>query len=359
MRATPVLVAFVGLLLVSAQASAALRLGVVAPKGDQSYAVLGDQFRQGVRAYRAEHPDAFSDIVEVGETCEDEAGPTIGKQLVDAKVDAVVGFFCPESLNAALPILAGAHIPTLTATVRADIVAERPAKENWPFFRLAPSEDMLTRKIADVIEARWADEPFAIVEDGTIYGRVLAENVNALLKQNGLTPSFTDTFRPADEKQVALANRLERAGVTRVFVGGQRDDVAVIARDCRKIGLDLTFLGGDALRAPKGDVPLPDGTLAVMMPQPWTLPSAKDALAALKAHGIEPYGEPVPGYAAASVIAAAEKSDEPLGKALATERFDTALGPIRFGPDHERTDNPFELMVWRDDAFVPADDRKP
>lgn len=339
------------------QARTGLRLGIVAPQGNDSFAVLGDQIREGVDTFAKTSPGTFEGIVAEPETCDPESGEEAADSMIDASVDAVVGFMCAESLDAALPALAAAGIVTIGLSVRADIVMEDAVKHDWPFYRLAPHAGAEIDTIVDVISKRWAGEPFAIVEDGTIYGRELAENVRVALENLGITPGFIDTYRPAQDKQFGLAHRLQRAGVTHVFVGGDRSDVAIVARDCAALGLDLTFMGGDAMKAPEGDVPLPDGVLAVVTPSPATLPSAGEAIKVLEAQGHEPYGYRLPGYAAAQLLAAAktesDKNHVPLAAALAKGTFQTALGTVRF-ENHERAGDPFELMVWRGDRFVPA-----
>ena len=346
----------VATLAASVPARASLAIGVVAPEGKDSFAVLGDQLRAGVDIYaKAAGKAVYDRVVSAPETCDAASGRRAAQAMVSAKVDAVVGFLCPESLNAALPVLSAAGIVTLTTSVRADIVMEDAVKRNWPFFRLAPHERQEIDRIVETISHRWSGEPFALVEDGTIYGRALTENVRVALEDMGVKPAFIDTYRPAEDKQFGLAHRLKRAGVTRVFVGGERSDIAIIARDCGKLGLKLVFMGGDSLKAPPGDVPLADGVLGVMTPVPDSLPSAAHAVAALRAGGAEPYGEGVVGYAATDILAAAASSGRPIAEALADGTFHTALGTIRFDRGHERADNPFELMVWRDDHFFPVD----
>ncbi|HET7413237.1 MAG TPA: ABC transporter substrate-binding protein, partial [Pararhizobium sp.] len=222
----------------------------------------------------------------------------------------------------------------------------------------APHWDGAVDKIVDSIAPRGAGQPFALVEDGTIYGRELTENVRVGLEDLGITPAFIDTYRPAQDKQFGLAHRLQRSGATHVFVGGDRSDIAIIARDSAALGLDLTFMGGDSLKAADGDVPLEDGVLAVMTPAPETLPEAQKAITALAARGLPPYGDRIDGYAAAELVAQANKAAEAGGKKLtavfAAQSFTTALGSIRFDDKHELADNPFELTAWNGNDFVPV-----
>src|SRR5690606_40871144 len=99
--------------------------------------------------------------------------------------------------------------------------------------------------VANLLIDKWRSNHFAIIDDGTIYGRELAENLRAEAELAGLEPVLVDTFRPQLENQIGLVGRLRRSGATHVFVGGDRFDIAVIARDARNLGYDVTFAGGD------------------------------------------------------------------------------------------------------------------
>ncbi|MGO8425987.1 ABC transporter substrate-binding protein, partial [Rhizobium ruizarguesonis] len=87
-----------------------------------------------------------------------------------------------------------------------------------------------------------------------------------------------------------LVRRLKRAGATRVFIGGYRNDVAVIARDAKAENIQLSILGGDAMRAADQPLPLDSGVRAVAMPEYALLPEGTAAADALHAKGIEPEG---------------------------------------------------------------------
>jgi branched-chain amino acid transport system substrate-binding protein len=43
----------------------------------------------------------------------------------------------------------------------------------------------------------------------------------------------------------------------------------------------------------------------------------------------------------------------PVSDALVGTTFETALGPVTFGEDHELTENPYRLLQWQGSAFVP------
>ncbi len=330
-------------------ASAAV-IGVVAPRSG-TYTPLGLQILQGARAAAEAAGDT---VAEIDETCDEAGGTAAAKGLVDAKAAVAIGFLCVETLSTALPQLKAAQIPVITVSVRSKILMEDALRNGWPFFRLAPVEGAEAAKLAETIIAIWKAEPIALVEDGTIYGRELASAIRQRIEPLGMAPVFTDTFRPGQEQQVALVRRLAKAGATHVFVGGDRTDASIIARDAASENIALVLMGGDALRASNRPVPLRDGVMAVAVPDYASLPSANAAVAALKAKNIDPDGYMLPAYAAVEIAhqAIVTAAGKPVAASLAGGTFSTAIGPIGFDKGHELKDNPFRLLEWRGSAFV-------
>ncbi|MBO3760611.1 ABC transporter substrate-binding protein [Ciceribacter sp. L1K22] len=332
--------------------SVAEGIAVVAPQSGP-YAVLGEQIRDGAAAAASA---VGQNIFLVNESCEAGSGPDIAARIVEAGVDTAIGFLCSESLDGALPALAEAAIPAITVSVRWKVLMEDALKKGWPFFRLAPAPDDEAEKLVEVILANWPGSPIALIEDGTIHGRELVESVRAGLEERGLTPVFTDTFRPGQEQQLALVRRLKTAGATHVLVGGDRNDVSIIARDAAAESIPLTVIGGDAMRALDEPVPLADGVLAVALPDHAGDTTAAGALAALAAVDVAPQGYVLPAFAAVEIaLAAATTATDrklPIADILASETFQTAIGPIRFGPDHELAENPYRLLEWQNGRFV-------
>jgi branched-chain amino acid transport system substrate-binding protein len=346
------------LLLLAAEEchAAGVTIGVVAPQSG-SFASIGAQILAGAQAKIGQDGNT---IVNINEPCEENTGAAVADALIAAQVQVAVGFLCSATLDGALPKLKDANIPAITVSVRSRILMEDAVKNNWPLFRLAPSDGAEAAKIIEVILRNWAAEPIALIEDGTIHGRELTEAVRNALEQNGLKPVFTDTYRPGQEQQIALVRRLKRAGATKVFIGGDRSDVAVIARDAASEKIPLALLGGDAMRAPDQPLPLADGVLAVALPDYTARADASPAGVAIRATGEEPEGYVLPAYAAAEIsikaAQAAAADDRPVAQHLGGMPFDTVIGRIAFDSGHELAENPYQLMQWRAGAFVPADE---
>jgi branched-chain amino acid transport system substrate-binding protein len=327
-------------------------IGVVAPRSGP-YALLGTQVIEGARAAAEAAGDQ---VVEIEESCEESGGAAVARSLTQAKASAAIGFLCVETLTTALPLLKTAQIPAITVSVRSKILMEDTLRNGWPFFRMAPAEGAEADKIAETILAIWKAEPIALIEDGTIYGRELTSAAREKLEAGGITPVFTDTFRPGQEQQVALVRRLAKAGASHVFLGGDRNDIAIIARDAAAENIPLVLMGGDTMRAANRPVPLREGVLAVTLPDYAALPEAASATAVLRSRNIEPEGYVLPAYAAMelahqAIVQANAQSQKPTD-ALGLGSFNTAIGSVAFGQDHELKENPFRLLEWRGTDFM-------
>ncbi|AYM57551.1 branched-chain amino acid transport system substrate-binding protein [Agrobacterium fabrum] len=339
-----------------AGSASAASIGIVAPQNGP-YELLGQQVRQGAKAAAAK---LGLDVVEIHESCEDGSGGAIADGLVAAKVSAAIGFLCTETLQGVLPPLKAAAIPAITLSSRAPILMEDSLKYGWPLFRLSPSDRAESDRIAEIILRDWKGHSLALVDDGTIYSRELVDRIRASLEENGLKPTFSDTMRPNQEQQVALVRRLARTGISHVFVGAERNDVAIIARDAASENLALTIMGGDAMNAANNPVPLTANVLAVTRPAYDTLPSAQAATGELRAAGIEPEGYVLPAYAATELTAAlaeaTQAQSKPAPEILAGGTvFKTVIGDLGFTPSHDLSDNPYRLQRWNGQRFEPTD----
>lgn len=348
---TALLASFAAFLLAAPALADGLTVAVVAP-AEGPLAVLGDQVRAGARAAAEAAGDR---IVEVAEACDETDDDRIARAVLAAEASAAVGFLCTEGLAASLPALAEAGVPAVTLSVRSGILMEDALKKGWPLFRLAPAPKAEAEKAVEVIARDWVAEPFALIDDGTIHARELTEAIRLRLEEIGMKATFVDTFRPAQEQQITLVRRLAKTGVTRVFVGGDRTDTAIIARDAAAERASFRLLGGEQLVAADPLVPMTDGVQAIALPDYAALPEGAPVAAALKEEKIVAEGYVLPAHAAVTLLSAAAKDGGALAGALEGKTFATALGPVAFGADHELRENPYRLLEWRAGAFVPAE----
>jgi branched-chain amino acid transport system substrate-binding protein len=331
------------------EAGAQASIGLATPLTGPS-ALLGQQMRTGATMAAEGLADPTVRLSIADDGCTADGGARAARELVAARVQIVVGFLCSEAIEAALPILKEANIPTITVGVRTDSLTDRRSRTGWPVYRLGPRADGEREAAGRLLTRLWERELFAIFDDGTIYGRELSESVRIAAEKAGLSPVFVDTFRPQLDNQIGLVGRLQRAGATHVFAGGDRDDIAVIGRDAAQLQSGLTVAAGETLRS-VGELPLAPGTLMVALPD-WPDVAVPAVAAMFAERRILAQGYVLPAYAAIEVAhaAIADAAGGPVGN-LSGRDFTTAIGTVGFDDKGDLTENPYRLFRFDGDKF--------
>ena len=331
-----------------------LLVGVAAPLSGPS-AILGKQVEAGTSL--AAQANGI-ELKTVDDACTADGGAAAARDFAAAKVSVVVGFLCTDAIEAAMPILKDANIPVITIGVRTESLTDRRTKTGWPVYRLGPRGDDERNAVATILTRLWQDDLFAVVDDGTIYGREMAETFRAAAEQAALKPVFVDTFRPQLDNQIGLVGRLKKAGATHVFAGGDGDDIAIMGRDAAQLQAGITFAGGENLRTPPGDVPYAPGTLMIAPPE-WADVADPKVLESFSTQKIVPDGYTLPAYAAIEIAKAAsalsESSGKPLTETLTGQDFTSAIGPVRFDAKGDLSQSPYRVFRFDGTRFVPLE----
>ncbi len=332
------------------------KIGVVAPISG-AFSRLGNQLVDGtVIAVASDKSGQAPSIVIRDDNCTAAGGAEAAKQMLQSDVLLVVGFLCTESLEAALPILGQKGIAIISPAIRSQTLTELRTDQRYPVFRLAPSNRNEVNETSAILADRWRTTPFAIIDDGTIFGRELGSAIRQGLEEKGLKPVFTDTYRPGLDNQNALVARLKRAGATQVFVGGERDDVAAIGRSAMALYYPLTIIGSEALNAVGKENDLAIGTLMIAPRADQTLESARAAKNAIELAGKVPEGYAIAAYAAGEialdVLQAARSQAGSISELLRKTTFETALGPVQFDAVGERIADTYRVQKYDGKQFI-------
>ncbi|MEL6946341.1 MAG: penicillin-binding protein activator [Pseudomonadota bacterium] len=312
--------------------------------------------------------------------CAAEKASAGAETFLAAEVDVVIGPLCYQYAKA----LAGAlrsmtqsasttrTVPPVIAlrTRNKDLVRARRV-EGLALASLSQAHDGEARAIVDRIFPMFSGRPFALLDDGSVYGRNLTDQLRLLGEERGFKAVIAANFRPLQTSQRALLRRLARSGVEAVFIAASPEDVMTISKDLAALQYDwLLATGETALLLPftPGAANLKDGLLSV---QPNVNPDSLAALGPwrqqLLADGATLETPVLLGFAAMEVALAwretiagtgiAGQSDPAGGSGgppLAGRTFDTVLGPLTFSADGRAPIFPFALMRWENGGFEPA-----
>lgn len=330
-------------------------IGIAGPSSGY-FAVLGEQIEAGVNAALAKRDDIESLASDDG--CKAEGGERSAHELAAAGVAVVIGYPCIEAFDAAMPILAEAGIAVMAVGIQAEGITDDRARDDARVLRFGPKSSDEAEALAAYLKERWRAVNFAIVDDGTLYGRQFAEAVRFLLEEDNLKPVFTDNYRPQLENQMGLVRRLQRSGATHVLIGGDAYDAAVIATNAATIDVPLTLAGGSALVAAPEHGRLADGTIIAAQPDYASREPAAELRRRMEGSGIPLIGYVAPAYAATEVALfgldiGAFENPASFGTML-SRTFRTALGPLSFDANGDPERNLFEIFVVEDGRLVPA-----
>jgi branched-chain amino acid transport system substrate-binding protein len=332
MRKLPVFLGPYLALSLAAHAAEPLTIGISAPLSGP-FAILGRQVADGASAAQAQFGADKIRLVIADDRCGADGGKEAAAQLAAAKVSAVIGYLCTTALQSALPVFRDGKVPVMTLGARPVKVLEDARKNGDTLFRLGPDSGAEETALAELLLPLWRGTNFAIIDDGTIHARELAESLRLAAGARGLKPVFADTFRPALDNQLALVNRLKKSGATHVFVGGDRSDIAIMARDAAARGVPLTIAGGETLNAAPDEVPLADNVLMIGIPQP-------------PATAGEGY------FSSANAAVEILMNTAARAEAIGSGTHKTILGGISFDKKGGQSGNPYRLLVSKSGGFA-------
>ena len=207
------------------------------------------------------------------------------RQLVGARVHAVIGHLCSHSSLLAAGIYETADVVMITPSSTHPRLTEE-GRQN--VFRLKGRDDQQGKLAADLLAAHWSGAAIAILHDGSVYGEDLAQQARRRLRANGVAERLFDRYTPGADDYSRLAARLQAAGIEVLYLGGYGPDAGRILRALRARGDDLQLVGGDGLAMDEfwriaGNEGA--GTLFSTRPDPTGLPAADALIARLAGTG--------------------------------------------------------------------------
>ncbi|MCB1460122.1 MAG: ABC transporter substrate-binding protein [Nitratireductor sp.] len=339
--------------------SEGFRIGLSLPMSGNA-SLLGKQFLQGARlALDVLAPGGEIELMVADDGCETDIARLAMAEIAAARPALVSGLLCNEPARLAVETFAPQPVPVLVAGARSERLLKDAAKEGWRTWRLAPSDKAGAEAAFRLLSQRWKGIPWAVVDDGTVYGRTIADEFRARMEEFGNPPQFADNFRPAQSTQAGLIRRLQKAGVSAAFIAASPEDTAIIAANTSEFGAKFEIAGGETLSGlpfTQEASNVPDGLLAVMETSPASRPGARSLNALLEQRGIEPEPEVYRGYATIEIALAALRST-PVQTMEALERtvFRTVLGNVGFDSTGANVADNYALHVWVGGEFVPVE----
>jgi branched-chain amino acid transport system substrate-binding protein len=290
--------------------------------------------------------------VEVDDGCDPDQAEAAAQEINSELPAVVIGHFCSSCSIRAAPLYAKAHVLQISPTSTGPALTEMGI---GTVFRMLGRDDDQGRTIARRIAEVWPHGQIAVLDDGGLYGKGLADVVRAELKSLGIEPLVDESFPPGAQSYDGIVRRMADAKIRAVFVGAYDLDIAVIAREVAEAKLPIAILAGDALIAPSfweaagtaGEV-----VIFTYAPNPLDQPAGKALIELGRLHGMELGGQALLTYASVQVWAEAVRQAHSfdtakVAAALHSGQFTTIIGRVRFNAKGDILGAPAEWLWYR------------
>ena len=302
------------------QSPTVVKIGVAQPMSGP-LAALGQDMHNGVKlavdelnrgGFKLKGKPVTLEVVAMDDRANADTGKQVAQQLVDAGVVAVIGHLNSGVSIQAAPIYGAKHIAQLAISTNPKYTELGLATT----FRLVANDTLQAKAIGSFAANQLGGTRFALLDDGTPYGKGLAEGAGAQLKQAKREVVVRQSFDDKTTAFDALAVQLKDANVDAIVSTLNDFQVLALLEALQKVGhTQVSVLGGDTLKtttALKGATLLKGGFYATSpILEPREFPSGAKFLDAYKAaFKLEPaYGGHY-SYDAMHVLAAAIKKAE-------------------------------------------------
>jgi len=230
-----------------------IKIGVAQPMSG-NLAALGQDMHNGVKlaveelnkgGFKIKGKPVTIEIVVVDDRANVDTGKQVAQQLVENGVVAVIGHLNSGVSIAAAPIYAEKNIAQLAISTNPKYTDLGLATT----FRLVANDTLQAKAIGSFAAGQIKAAKYAVVDDGTPYGKGLADGAGDQLKKAGkeiaLRQSFDDKTTAFDE----LAGKLKEGGVEAVVSTLNDFQVLALMEALRKIDYTkLSILGGDTIK---------------------------------------------------------------------------------------------------------------
>jgi branched-chain amino acid transport system substrate-binding protein len=346
-------------------AGAEIRIATAGPMtGD--YAWAGDRYQKGA-GLAVEDLNAKGGVLGqkveliVGDDfCNAEQAVALARKLISDGVVFVAGHWCSHATIPASKVYEQARV----LEIAPGSASAKVTDEGGPnVFRVCGRDDRQGEKVADYLGGHWAGKGIAILDDGTVWGKGVADGTRRRLRQLGVPLAVDAAFTAGEPEYSALVAKMQAAGVEVLFIGGYHREAGLILRQAHDRAYDLKLIANSAMALedfPMIAGPELTGTVMAAMTDMRASPQAADVVARFRAEGYEPLGYTLYAYAAVQVWAQAAQAAGSLDlnavtRIMHSRRFETVLGKIGFDEKGDVTGfEPWGWYVWQaDGTYLP------
>jgi branched-chain amino acid transport system substrate-binding protein len=327
------------------------------------YAMFGEELTRGAEMAVRDINDASGingqrlRLLLADDACDPAQAVGVAEALVRQQVVFVAGHFCSGASIEASRIYHQAGVLMITPSSINSRLTEQGFRN---VFRTCGRDDAQGTFAANYALDELRAERIAIVQDGTAFGKGIADEFKRQLDRRGVRAAMYEPIAQGQKEFGGLIDRMREAGIQLVYFGTYHAEGGLFVRQAHQHGLHAVMMVNSAMvnrefweLAGQGG----EGTLMTFAPDPRRLPSAVELVRRFEAEGYTPEGYTLNTYAAIQVFAEAARRAgstalEGLTQALHQGTFDTALGTISFDEKGDVEGFEYAMYRWREGSYA-------
>jgi branched-chain amino acid transport system substrate-binding protein len=157
------------------------------------------------------------EIVTADDHCEGPQAVAAAHKLIATGVAAVFGHQCSGAAIPASKIYADAGILMISTFATNPKLTEQGLAN---VFRVVGRDDLQGRIAGDLLAERWGGKPIAILHDGQLYGKGLAEETRKRLNERGIAEAMFEAIEPGKADYWDILQSMQAMGVEVLYYGG-------------------------------------------------------------------------------------------------------------------------------------------
>ena len=169
------------------------------------------------------------------------------KLITQDKVVAIIGAVTSSNTKAAVPVATDNKIPLITPTAtNAEVTVNKDGSLNSWIFRSC-FLDPFQGKVASsfVLNTLKVNSAAVFIDQKDDYSKGLAAEFSQDIKAGGGTITDTENYVGGDKDYRAALTRIKASNPKVIFVPGYYNDVGLIVKEGRELGITVPFVGGD------------------------------------------------------------------------------------------------------------------
>jgi branched-chain amino acid transport system substrate-binding protein len=299
-------------------------------------------------------------ILSEDDACDAQTAAQAADKLVSSGIAAAAGGYCS---TAALPELTTFHRHGLAFVMDASTNPQLTEMGYREAFRTIGRDDEQGPFAAGFISGYLKAKTAAVVNDNSTYSKGLADSTVAALKKDQVDVVLNDSLQPGQSDYTPILTRIKAANPQVFYYTGYYADEAKLLKQGHQIGLNTTYMAGDANNDPtliQVAGPAAEGAYITTAPLAQFLSGAKSYVDEYqKTYGKGPGPYSVYEYDAVQAVARAVQaagSTEPakiVDAMHSLKPFQGLTGTIAFRPNGDRQGVVYIVVTIRNGQFTP------